>query len=336
MNFSVVVCTHNYAHLLPDTLRTIAAQTAPDFELLIVDDGSTDNTEEVAEHFRPQFRNCRYLRKPHTGPADSRNVGVRAAQGRYIAFLDADDLWSPRYLSTLQEALIANPQADLTLCDGILIRGENGIVTEATLLPGLPPLCGPVRSPGEIFGVVQAFSPSGMVFSKDLYNRTGPFDVGTFGWFSEDIDWMFRALRAGAFCVCLKQRLYLYRRHGGNLTNKASDSFRSWLAIYSRTLKDSRKNPQIEALARGVIRSHSVRLLSTRSTSEGRLLLREAIKTLGGDPWVRLYYLGTHLGLAGLLKSFKGLKRFAGLLFRKRLAIDLTSSYEAVFNALSK
>ncbi|TAM80066.1 MAG: glycosyltransferase family 2 protein [Acidobacteria bacterium] len=334
MRLSVVVCTYNSAHLLPDALRTLAAQTRPDFELVIVDDGSTDNTEEVAEQLRPQFQDFRYLKKPHRGPADSRNAGVRAARGTHVAFLDADDLWSPHYVSAVCKTLNVRPQSDLVLCEGIIVRSEKGVITEAVSHRGLPELCGPVRSPADIFGIVQAFSPSGMVFSKDLYNRTGPFDVETFGWFSEDIDWMFRALRAGAFCVCLKQRLYLYRRHGGNLTNKASGSFRSWLDLYSRTLKESRNDPQFESLARGVIRSSSVRFLTTCSTSEGRSLLKRAIETLGGEPLIRLYYFGTYLGLASLLKLLKQFRQLLRRIFRSRLAIDLSSSSASVFGSV--
>src|SRR5690348_5827483 len=282
MKLSVVVCTYNYGHLLPDALRSLAAQTVTDFELVIMDDGSTDNTEEVAEQFRPQFQDFRYLKKTHTGPADSRNAGVRAARCTHIAFLDADDLWSPRYVSEIGQALSTHPQAELILCGAIIVRSENGMITEAALHRGLPALRGVVHSPAGIFGILQAFSPSGMVFSRDLYHRAGPFNVETFGWFSEDVDWVFRALAADAVCVCLKQRLYLYRRHGDNLTEKASDSFRSWLALYSGTLKESRKDPQIEALARGAIRSRAWRFLPTCSTSEGRQLLKRAIATLGG------------------------------------------------------
>ncbi|HET9178081.1 MAG TPA: glycosyltransferase [Terriglobia bacterium] len=335
MKLSVVVCTYNYGHLLPDTLRTLAAQTAPDFELVIIDDGSTDNTEEVAEQFRPQFQAFRYLKKTHSGPADSRNAGVRTARGTHIAFLDADDLWSPHYLCEIGKVLSAHPQADLILCEGIIVRSENGMITEAVLHRGLPALCGFARSPGEVFGIVQAFSPSGMVFSRDLYNRAGPFDVETFGWFSEDIDWVFRALEAGAFCVCLKQRLYLYRRHGGNLTEKASDSFRSWLALYSGTLKQSRKDPRIEALARRAIRSRALRFLPTCSTSEGRLLLKRAIETLDGEPLITLYYFGTYLGLVSLLKILKQFRQLLRGAFRKKLAIDLISPSESVFTAVN-
>ncbi|HEV2246468.1 MAG TPA: glycosyltransferase family A protein [Terriglobia bacterium] len=335
MKLSVVVCTYNYGHLLPDALRSLAAQTVTDFELVIVDDGSTDNTEEVAEQFRPQFQDFRYLKKTHTGPADSRNAGVRAARGTHIAFLDADDLWSPHYVSEIGQVLSAHPQAELILCGAIIVRSEHGMITEAALHRGLPALCGVVHSAADIFGVVQAFSPSGMVFSRGLYHRSGPFNVETFGWFSEDVDWVFRALEAGAFCVSLKQRLYLYRRHGDNLTEKASDSFRSWLALYSGTLDNSRKDPQIEALARGAIRSRAWRFLPTCSTSEGRFLLKRAIATLGGEPLIRLYYFGTYLGLVGLLKILKQFRQVLRGMLRKKLAIDLRSSSESVFAAVN-
>jgi glycosyltransferase involved in cell wall biosynthesis len=336
MRFSVVICTYNYAHLLPDTLQSVAAQTLQDFELLIVDDGSTDNTEEVAERFRPLFQNFHYAKKPHSGPADTRNVGVRAARGTHIALLDADDLWSPHYLSVIREALSANSQADLVLCEGITIRGDNGIITEVALEPGLPSLCGPVRSPQDLFEVVRAVAPSGMVFSKELYNRTGDFDTCSFAWFSEDLDWAFRALRAGAYCLCMKQRLYLYRRHADNLTNKASDSFRSWLKIYSQTLREARRDPQVEALARGTIRSRAVRILPTCAASESRALLGRAIETLGGDSVVRLFYVGTFLGLASLLKILKQTWRLWRRFTRKRLKIDLGTSSESIFKTLSQ
>ena len=332
MKFSVLVCTYNYAHLLPDTLRSIAAQTARNFELLIVDDGSTDNTAEIAEKFRPQFQDFRYLKKSHTGPADSRNVGAAAAQGSHIAFLDADDLWSVHYLSAMQEVFNANPRAELALCEGIIFRSENGSVTEATPHRRLPALCGPVHSPEELFAVIQAFTPSGMVFSRALFERTGPFDANSFASYSEDIDWMFRALMSGTFCACVNRRLYLYRRHDENLTNKAGETFRAWLTTYTKTLREGREDPRVEALARGVIRARAARFLTTCSTQEGKLLLRQALETLGRDAWVRICYLGSFLGMVSLLKFLKWAKQFWFRLFKKKLTINLSSSWESVFD----
>ena len=334
MKFSVIVCTYNFAHLLPDALRSIAAQSVSDYELLIVDDGSTDNTEQVAEQFRPQFPDCRYLKKDHTGPADSRNAGVLAARGDYIAFLDADDLWSTDYLSTFQKALLAHPQAELAFCEGIVFRSENGTVTEAALHRPLPQISGSAPSPSDLFELIQAFTPSGMVFSKALFERTGPFDANSFTCFCEDIDWTLRALLAGAICLCVKKRLYLYRRHDGNLTNRAGDSFRGWLNVCDKTLKESRANPEIEMLARGVTRAKSLRFLPSCSTSEGRILLRQAIRTMGGDAWIRICYAGTFLGLIRLLKITKLAKQFILRISRKKLEISLRPSATNVFRAV--
>jgi len=113
IRFTVVVTTHNYAHLLPDALRSLAAQTAPDFELLIVDDGSTDNTEEVVELFRSRFRDFHYLKQTQSGPAAARNVGVQRANSTHVAILDADDVWSPRYLETIHTKFESNPKIEI-------------------------------------------------------------------------------------------------------------------------------------------------------------------------------------------------------------------------------
>lgn len=336
LKLTVIVTTYNYAHLLPDALRSVAAQTVSNFDILIVDDGSTDNTEEVVARFRPLFQECRYLKKPHTGPADTRNIAVQAAQGSQIAFLDADDVWSPHYLGTVQAALHTNPRAELVLCEGITFWSENGFVTEAKLEDSLPVLSGPVRSPQDLFSILRALSPSGMVFSKELYEKVGPYDVQSFGWFAEDTDWTLRALLSGTFCLCLKKRLFLYRRHASNLTNKASDSFRAWLKIYSQTLERARVDPQVEALARSVIRSHSMRFLPTCSKREGKHLLQCAIESLHGDPYIHACYIGAHLGLINVLKLLKQVKRFSRRLSREKLAIPLSPSSEGVFNALPK
>ncbi len=76
MRLSVIMPTYNYGHLLPETLQSLVAQTYQDFELLVIDDGSTDNTENVVRGFSSRLRNCIYVKRPHTGPADSRRFAV--------------------------------------------------------------------------------------------------------------------------------------------------------------------------------------------------------------------------------------------------------------------
>ena len=108
---SVILPTHNRAHLLPDTIRSIVRQTFEDWELVIVDDASTDNTPQVAQEFAASDSRIRYHRnKTNQGPAVSRNTAIQHAQGAYIALQDDDDISLPHRLATQIDYLQKNPR----------------------------------------------------------------------------------------------------------------------------------------------------------------------------------------------------------------------------------
>ncbi len=95
---SVIIPAYNYAHYLPDAIESVLAQTYPDIELLIVDDGSTDRTPAVVSRFGDALR---YIYQDNAGLSAARNTGIRNATREYLAFLDADDLWKPTMIETL-------------------------------------------------------------------------------------------------------------------------------------------------------------------------------------------------------------------------------------------
>src|SRR5438067_1214020 len=95
--FSVIVPTYNRAYVLWRALLSVLAQTEPRWELLVVDDGSTDDTSRLLEEFRdPRIR---VVTTPNRGPSAARNQGAQLAQARYLAYLDSDNTWRPEFLA---------------------------------------------------------------------------------------------------------------------------------------------------------------------------------------------------------------------------------------------
>jgi glycosyltransferase involved in cell wall biosynthesis len=108
--FSVVIPAYNTADTLGEAIDSVLAQTRQDFEIIVVDDGSSDDTAAVAEGFGD--RRIRVYRQENAGPSAARNRGIAEALGEYVSSLDSDDLWLPDYLAEMGRALEENPRAD--------------------------------------------------------------------------------------------------------------------------------------------------------------------------------------------------------------------------------
>lgn len=170
---SVIIPTYNCAHFLPDSLGSVLSQTYDFYEIIVVDDGSTDNSKEV---LNPFMQKIKYIKlEQNRGLPAARNVGIQSAQGKYIAFLDADDLWLPEKLQADMEHFDKHPDI------GMVYSKQINIDEKGYALDGCPKRRLPY---GNIF--IQLFSEqnfiiaSSVVVRKDVFVTTGLFDEQLF------------------------------------------------------------------------------------------------------------------------------------------------------------
>ena len=123
---SVILPTFERAHLLPRSLRSVLAQTFSDWELIVIDDGSTDNTAEVVQDWQRKTSRLRYLHQTNHGVGAARNLGIQHARGRYIACLDSDDEYLPKHLET-RLRLLRRHRLDLVQ-GGVRVLGKDWTV----------------------------------------------------------------------------------------------------------------------------------------------------------------------------------------------------------------
>lgn len=202
---SVILPTYNQAAYLAQAIESVRRQTCTDWELIVVDDGSTDETPRVLDACHDDSR-IRVIRKTHAERAVARNHGIASSSAPYVAFLDADDVWFPEKLDEQVAALRRREDAALCYTFTRRISGSGALLNEAWPPGGyegriLPQL---IRRNFIITSTVMV--------ARRCLERVGLFDetLPTFG--CEDWDLWMRIARAYDV-VCLRQSLILYRRH---------------------------------------------------------------------------------------------------------------------------
>ncbi len=196
---SVIVPVYNGERFLAQTLLSLIEQQYRPLDLIVIDDGSTDGTAEIAR----SFPDVRYFHQPNQGVATARNTGLRAARGEYIAFLDADDLWQPNKLSLQVEYHRHHPEIDYSFVKLINFL-EPGIekpwwLRDDQLQVGQPD-----------------YSPVTMLARRSVFDRVGFFDTSFK--VGEDTDWFSRAKDTGIKAAFLPDVCVRRRVHGGNLS----------------------------------------------------------------------------------------------------------------------
>ncbi|MBU1006040.1 MAG: glycosyltransferase [Candidatus Omnitrophica bacterium] len=183
MLISVIIPTYNKKSLLLKTLKCLERQTLPKnlYEILIIDDGSTDGTDGQIKKYAGENKNVKYFKKPHSGPGDSRNLGLKHARGEIIAFTDDDCVVPGKWLTNIRNSFLKN-------------QGIAGIEGKTlTFFRHISPLTHQVINTYS-HGI---FPTCNMAYKKDILKKIGGFDKIFKHPHDEDIDLAWNALKYG-------------------------------------------------------------------------------------------------------------------------------------------
>jgi glycosyltransferase involved in cell wall biosynthesis len=201
---TALIPTYNCERYIRDAVDSVLAQTYPVHEVIVVDDGSTDNTKEALDGYANRIR---YIRQANAGPPAARNTGIARATGDLIALLDSDDLWVARKIELQMDYLQQNPGCGLVYTD-MKTFDDTGVIEESVKVSrnlSLPS--------GRIFPQVFAetlFQTSAVLIRKSCIDAVGGFDTGLR--MGDDYEFFMRIARHYE-CGYVDEPLVLYRQH---------------------------------------------------------------------------------------------------------------------------
>lgn len=255
--FSIVIPSYNYAHLLPRAVNSVISQKGDDWELLVINDGSQDNTSEVvAALMADNPEKILYIEKENAGAAAARNTGINAAKGRYLIFLDADDEMIDGAMQVFREALLDNPNAAL------LIGGYDSVFESGRVKTQIP-----TKLPVGRLGRVKAYlidktlsilnGPTAMrrdVFSRYLYRESFRS--------VEDLP-MFAYILANYEVALVAHNLVRIHKHDDSLRHNTVHAKQIGLALVDEVFDRERMPEEIQSIRKQYASQRALSLFRT-------------------------------------------------------------------------
>jgi teichuronic acid biosynthesis glycosyltransferase TuaG len=304
---SIITPAWNAGAYIEETIASVCGQTFQDWEWLIVDDGSTDDTVAIVRSHAARDPRIRLLRQANAGPSAARNRAMRRATGEWFAFLDSDDTWAPRFLETQLEVFRLHVDTDLVTATAFNRGGPfDGQPTRA-FVDGHPLLSleDMIRDETAMFIMT--------VFRRRVFETIGGFDE--LQWTSEDYDFWLRAAQAGFVCRTNPAPLGWYRIRGESLSRQRTRMLEGLITSYRKAATRSRTgSPGFDAVTARIRRFEAELLLEQ---AKGALERREfataadrldALRARGGGWLVAITaFLARHLpSMAGFAYRMRG------------------------------
>lgn len=272
---SIIMPAYNAEQYITESIRSVLDQTYRNWELIVVDDGSTDKTAEIVQGFTVKDKRIKYIFQENGRLGKARNTGLKDSTGRFIAFLDSDDLWVKEKLE-LQVKTIEEMKADLVFSNGFIFF-ENEVTDETKTF---------------LLVVDGRFEGTDLFDLLLIENRIPILSVlmqravlDTVGWFeerrsyhgSEDYDLWLRLAKHGAVFYGMNERLVRYRRHSKSMTHRESDQLKPMIAVLKKHIPPNGglDKKALKKRMRGLYRNLIAALLEESEVAEAKEYMKE-------------------------------------------------------------
>ncbi|MBN8993890.1 MAG: glycosyltransferase [Rhizobiales bacterium] len=216
---SIVMPVFNGARFIEAAIASLQTQEGVSAEIIVVDDGSSDGTVDVVRRLAARDGRISLVEQPHRGVSAARNSGLRVASGRYVTFLDADDLCAPGKIARQIGKLAARPDVTAVVGHRIYFEEMAGRWQPA---------------PGTLWERKLDICLASATFRAELFEQFGHFDEALR--YGEDIDFYFRLFEADARFIIEMETAIYYRRHDANMTNDVETMLQQCLRAYHNSI----------------------------------------------------------------------------------------------------
>lgn len=287
---SVVMPAYNATRTIETSIYSVLRQSVRDFELIVVDDGSTDGTPDLVRELASMDSRVRLVSQQNAGPSSARNRGVQLAKAEIVAFLDSDDEWSNDHLERHVPVLAADPELGVSFspCEFMSVTGHltgersrlhQGNVTAADLLGSNP-----------------TTTCSSLVFRKAVFQRAGSMSNGMN--YAEDQEWLFRVVSSGWRIRSIDSRTVRYRTSPNGLSANSVSMLAGWRSFVETARKISPEvvDRHLNAATAQIYMYHARRAI--RTGQPGRIARMHFLRALLASPRTIISNLRASLMLA--------------------------------------
>jgi glycosyltransferase involved in cell wall biosynthesis len=248
LRFSVVMPAYDAAATIDAAIVSVLRQTVRDFELIVVDDGSTDGTLDRVRLLQADGR-VTLLEQANSGPAAARNAGIAVARAPIVSVIDSDDLWLPTYLEVMGSALNRDPRAGFAYTDAWVLDDARGLVARRTAMSGQRP---PSPTPPDPKRFLLELLDRNFVYTSASIPREVLVEVGGYDErfrYGEDFELWLRIVESGRHAIRVSGDLAIHRTSPSSLTADVRRFYEGICVVYATIAREHQLDPEEEAVA---------------------------------------------------------------------------------------